>query len=535
MGREPGLDEREGTRQAGRAGIPLGWRPSEETSDVAHFLRLTKRYPDLASGIQRSIGLARDERQLRARHPDGVSPPPRSAWKADMGITIVQKSDLTVRKRDPRVALVLAGGAISGGGFKLGGLKAFDDFLVNKKTTDFDMYVGLSAGAFLAAPLASGVTPPEMMRSLEGSSEEFTQFGLLDFYQPNFREFVEKPFNYILDLAAFLPGSLIDLVAQSPALAERIKEPLRAFTRHRTFANLREILAPLGDALLSTRPFPFPLDYVPSGIFDNSSIERYLRHNLGRRHMPNSFKALYQARKRELYIVAMNLDSAERVVFGHDEDSSLTISESVQASTALPGFYRPARIRGVDYVDGGVRRTANIDVAIEHGADLIICYNPFRPFSNRVVRKYDPEKDEYVADSMQLADRGMLMILNQVLRTLLHSRLQLGLRQYQDDPNFKGDIILIEPTENDIDFFQMTPLAFWERRRAAQHGYLSVTQSIDIHYDMVRRILESYGILMTRKTVAEGMQRMQGSGTPEQTSDFLMREVPKRDLSVAKA
>ena len=68
-----------------------------------------------------------------------------------MGITIVQKSDLTVRKRNPRIALVLAGGAISGGGFKLGGLKAFDDFLVNRKTTDFDIYVGLSAGAFLAA------------------------------------------------------------------------------------------------------------------------------------------------------------------------------------------------------------------------------------------------------------------------------------------------------------------------------------------------------------------------------------------------
>jgi hypothetical protein len=40
---------------------------------------------------------------------------------------------------------------------------------------------------------------------------------------------------------------------------------------------------------------------------------------------------------------------------------------------------------------------------------------------------------------------------------------------------------------------------------------------------------------MTRKTVTEGMQRMHGSGTPEETSDFLMREVPKRDLSVAKA
>jgi NTE family protein len=505
--------------------------------DVGHWLRLTQRYPHLAPDIQRLIGLARQERALR-RAPSSVDVAPerqRTAWKADMGITIVQKSDLTVRKRNPRVALVLAGGAISGGGFKLGGLKAFDDFLVNRKTTDFDIYVGLSAGAFLAAPLASGVTPPEMMRSLEGSSEEFTQFGLLDFYQLNYREFFEKPLRYVLDLAAFLPGSLIDLVAKSPALAERLKAPLHAYTQRRSLANLRDVLAPLGEALLATRPFPFPLDYLPSGLFDNSSIERYLRLNLERRRMPNSFKALYQARKRELYIVAMNLDSAERVVFGHDEDSSLSISESVQASTALPGFYCPARIRGVDYVDGGVRRTANIDVAIEHGADLIICYNPFRPFSNRVVRKYDPQQDAYVAEGMQLGDRGMLMILNQVLRTLLHSRLQLGLRQYQDDPSFKGDIVLIEPTEHDIDFFQMTPLAFWERRRAAQLGYVSVTQSIDTHYDMMRRILESYGILMTRKTVNEGMQRMQSGGTPAEASDFLTREVPKRDLSVAKA
>ena len=85
-----------------------------------------------------------------------------------MGLTIVHKSDLSVRKRDPRIALVLAGGAVSGGAYKLGGLKALDDFLVNRKTTDFDIYVGLSAGAFLAAPLAGGVTPPEMLRAIYG-------------------------------------------------------------------------------------------------------------------------------------------------------------------------------------------------------------------------------------------------------------------------------------------------------------------------------------------------------------------------------
>src|ERR1041385_6716176 len=147
--------------------------------------------------------------------------------------------------------------------------------------------------------------------------------------------------------------------------------------------------------------------------------------------MTNDFRVLYRLRQIELYIVAMNLDTAERVVFGHDEDSSVTISESVQASTALPGFYKPARIKGVDYVDGGVRRTANIDVAIEHGADLVICYNPFRPFHNRV-RRVNGKNGEYTIEGQLLADSGLLTVINQVFRTLLHSRLQYGLRPYQD-------------------------------------------------------------------------------------------------------
>ena len=63
-----------------------------------------------------------------------------------MGITIVQKSDLSKKKVNAKVALVLAGGAITGGTFKVGGLKALNDFLVNRKVTDFDIYVGISAG-----------------------------------------------------------------------------------------------------------------------------------------------------------------------------------------------------------------------------------------------------------------------------------------------------------------------------------------------------------------------------------------------------
>ncbi len=447
-----------------------------------------------------------------------------------MGITIVQKSDLSVRKKHAKVALVLAGGAVTGAAFKLGGLKALDDLLVNRKTTEFETYVGLSAGAMLAAPLAAGVSPAEMLKSLEGKSNEFSRFRLGDFYNPNLRDLFGKPAQFAFDALSFLPGTVGDLLMQMPELTRRLQKPLSNALRKPGISALQDVLTPIGEALAKRRGFPSPLDYLPSGFFDNASIEHYLRQNLETAGIPNNFRDLYRLTKRELYIGAMNLDTAERVIFGHDEDTSVSVSEAVQASTALPGFYKPARIHGIDYVDGGVRRTANIDVAIEHGADLVICYNPFRPFSNRLRRV--EKNGKHVIEGRPLAETGLLTIVNQVFRTLLHSRLQYGLRQYQDDPNFRGDILVIEPKESDVHFFRLNALAYWQRLRAAQYGYISVTESIQQNYDLIKQILESYGLLMTRRQVREGVERIREEDT-EQASKVLTHDVPRRNLSVA--
>ena len=448
-----------------------------------------------------------------------------------MSITIIQKSDLSVRKRDPKVALVLAGGAVTGGAFKLGGLKALDDFLINRKTVDFDLYVGLSAGSLLSAALAAGVTPPQSLRAMDGTSDTLSRFRPSHFYNPNFSEFVTRPVDYLLDSATFLPRTIGELVAESPALWNRVEEPLREFRETPSWDRLVDVAEPIAKTLLRKR-LPMPHQYIPSGLCDNSTIEAYLRDNLEANGVPNDFKSFYRQTGRELYICAMNLDTAEQVVFGHDEDSSATISEAVQASTALPGFYRPARIRGVDYVDGGVRRTANIDVAIEHGADLIICYNPFRPFSNRVLKRYDSATGRFLTDGEPLAKGGLLAILNQVFRTLLHTRLQYGLKAYQEDDSFRGDIIVIEPAETDTGMFTMNPLALWDGPRAGRYGYTSVTHSIDTYYDTIKQILQSYGILMTRREVREGLERM-NQGSFGDSEAVLMRDVPRRELDVA--
>src|SRR6266566_8269144 len=68
--------------------------------------------------------------------------------------------------RSSKTALVLGGGGFTGGVYEVGALRALDLLAVNRTVNEFDIYVGTSAGAFVASMVANGVTPEEMMRVL---------------------------------------------------------------------------------------------------------------------------------------------------------------------------------------------------------------------------------------------------------------------------------------------------------------------------------------------------------------------------------
>src|SRR5436309_9419752 len=72
------------------------------------------------------------------------------------------------RKRPSKTALVLGGGGFTGGVYEIGALRALDLLSVNTSVNDFDVYVGTSAGSFVAALTANGITPEEMMRVVSG-------------------------------------------------------------------------------------------------------------------------------------------------------------------------------------------------------------------------------------------------------------------------------------------------------------------------------------------------------------------------------
>src|SRR5664280_2992292 len=100
------------------------------------------------------------------------------------------------RRRRPRrdkTALVLGGGGFTGGVYEIGALRALDLLAVNSTVTNFDVYVGTSAGSFIAAMTANGVTPEEMMRVVTRQGKPpFKDIDLSDLLRPNLLEFARK-------------------------------------------------------------------------------------------------------------------------------------------------------------------------------------------------------------------------------------------------------------------------------------------------------------------------------------------------------
>ncbi len=367
-----------------------------------------------------------------------------------------------------------------------------------------------------------------MLASLDGKSKLFSQVSPFDLYYPNWREFITRPLEYFYGHLSYLPGVLFDILKDAPKLQMEFMSNAVEFFKNPNYSTYENLTRPLFKTAYNNRRIPTFGELLPSGFFDNKRIAEFLRKNMERNKMPNSFRVLKRATGKSLYILAMDLDTSDRVIFGPDEKHDLTITQAVQASSAIPGFYKPARFEGVDYIDGGVRKTANIDLAFDKGADLVICYNPFRPYNNQLFLEYLEDQERYVSKRKRLADWGLGTVINQVFRTLFHSRLQMGLANLTSDPAFDKDLILIEPSENERDFFTMNPLFFWNRAKAAKLGFESVTNSIQRYYKPIANILQAYGIEMNSDTIEHDIERLKKSKSDDTAIMKVLEQSPQK-------
>jgi len=363
------------------------------------------------------------------------------------------------RRRDGKVGIALAGGGPLGGIYEIGALVALEKALKGLTLTDLDVYVGVSSGAFVAAGLANGIAPSEMhaMFILDRSHSDPFEPDLL--LRPAFGEFARR--------AMGMPGLM-----QAAALAYFGASPTRGVVD--SFMRLTRGL--------------------PNGVFDNGAIASYLARLFAQPGRTDDFRKL----AHKLFIVATDLDSGRSAPFGAPGLDHVPISEAVKASSALPGLYPPARIGDRDYVDGALEKTLHASVALREGAKLLFCVNPLVP--------YDADRAANAgAKPIRLAERGLVTVLSQTFRAMIHSRMRVGMERYASEfPD--ADVVLFEPAQDDEVIFFANMFSYADRRRLAEHAYRHTLSELRRREGELGPVFARHGIEFDRSALqdAEG-------------------------------
>jgi NTE family protein len=394
------------------------------------------------------------------------------------------------RPRRSKTALVLGGGGVTGGVYEIGALRALDLLAVNRTVNEFDVYVGTSAGSFVASLTANGVTPEEMMRVVNQQ--------------------VPTPFRDI-NMGTVLRANYLEYFRGIATMPLRTLGLLRTLAANPRAFSLMDLVLGLAEGL-------------PAGVYSSSGIEDYLSEVLGDPDRTNDFREL----QNELYLTATDLDTCERIVFGTEDWEDVSIATAASASTSLPMIYKPVEIKGRQLVDGGIRSTTNVDIAVEHGAKFVVVVNPLVPYVNDFQKLIPTMLGSRVR---RVADMGFPQIGYQAFKLLAHQRLHEAVRQWED--KYPGvDIILIEPDPNDELMFDTNIMNFTKRVDIARHGFESVTLQLAKDYDRLRAVCAKHGIEISatrvRKVIRHFEQEKERTRAwrriLEQTTGALLRQ-----------
>lgn len=377
------------------------------------------------------------------------------------------------RSGGARIGLALAGGVIEGGFYEVGVLCALEDAIEGLDCTRADVYVGVSAGAVISSLLANGVSPRTLSRAILSRADPILNLNPDILFTPALGEYAAR--------AGKVPGLL------GRWLKRRIANPFDV--------SVAGWLLELG-AL------------APVGFFDSEPMERYLARVFRTAGRTNDFRKL----RTKLRIVAVKLDSAELVTFGDEGTEHVPVSRAVQASLSLPGFYCPVEIDGELYIDGVARRTLNASVALDEDMDLLFCVNPIVPVdlhapgargdTGAVLPVERGGGANGSGGGRSLVDYGLPGVLSQTFRTMIHSRMGTGMRNYAHA--FPGaDVVLIEPAPADHRMFFSNIFSFQNRREVCEHAYASTRRHLLARADEMEETLARRGLRLRREVLED--------------------------------
>jgi len=394
-----------------------------------------------------------------------------------------QAAKQTRRSGRPRIGLALAGGGPLGAIYEIGALCALEESIEGLNFCDCDSYIGISAGGFIAAGLANGMSPRMLSAAfIENSAPAPDSFDPAELMHPAWAEYGER--------LRLLPGLLKSAVWDHWMEGRSL---MGAFER-------------LGRAL-------------PTGLLSGDALEAQIRRQFALPGRSNDFREL----GRRLVLVATDLDSGEAVPFGLPGWDDVPISRAVQASAALPGLFPPVKIAGRHYVDGALKKTLHASLLLQEGVDLLICLNPLVPYESD---RDNPLPGTGAANgAMQiphLVDGGLPLVMSQTFRSLIHSRLELGMKRYEHT-HPGTDILLFEPDHRDAEMFLANTFSYSQRRHLAEHAFQTTRARLRRRAPKLQATLQRHGLSLKLDVLHEPGRRLLSEAAATRTETALRR------------
>jgi NTE family protein len=338
------------------------------------------------------------------------------------------------------VGLVLGGGGFVGGAWHTGALQALED-VTGWAPRRADYLVGTSAGAMIAAVIAGG--------------------------------------GHAADVPGLFYGEGLDELRSDAAGLAR---PQAA--TFRWHAGWRPTLGSgrlVWGVLRRSRQVPVAMAFaavLPRGFISTEPVKEMVR-----RVIPEGW-----APRTNLWLIACDLETGDRMVFGREGSPAADAATAVAASCAIPGFYHPVEIEGRLYVDGGCWSPSNLDVIADLGLDVAICINPTSS-SMRATRW------------QSLRDWG---------RTLSGRRLGVEARMLRDRG---ARVVLLQPGAEDLRAMGSNYMRATNLDLVTDVARVSVSRQLKENHADVVELLRGRGLVAERGdgVVARALARIRGS------------------------
>ena len=204
----------------------------------------------------------------------------------------------------------------------------------------------------------------------------------------------------------------------------------------------------------------------------------------------------------------------------------MPISKAVQCSTALPIVYKPVELKGRQLVDGGIRSTTNVDIAVEKGAKFIVVVNPLVPYVNDFEKTIPTVLRQPRAPRLRHGPAGDRQpdLPPDRPRAPAPGGRACGRRSTRASTSSCSS-----PSPNDELMFG-TPIMDYSRRlEIARHGFESVTATLAKDYERYEEIADRHGLEISERRVRRVVERA-AEEEPEQTSAW--RRVLEQTTSV---